>query len=238
MKILERIKKNKLLAVVGSIYLVLLLVSPEKAIASFNNSLYYLKEMLLIVPVIFILIAVIETLIPKEVIVARMGDNSGFTGNLLSLALGSLSAGPIYAAFPIGKALLAKGASISNIVIILSAWAVVKVPMLLNEIKFLGVEFMGVRWILTVLAIFTMAYLASRIVKKEDLPQEEFMEKENSLMVQEAYCIGCGLCVKLAPEFFKLEDNKAVTLETPIQGEDLELVKETVEKCPTNAIRI
>ena len=31
---------------------------------------------------------------------------------------------------------LKKGASISNIVIILSAWAVIKVPMLANEAKF------------------------------------------------------------------------------------------------------
>jgi hypothetical protein len=40
-----------------------------------------------------------------------------------------------------------------NLVIILSAWAVIKVPMLLNELKFLEFEFMAVRWVLTVIAI-------------------------------------------------------------------------------------
>jgi uncharacterized membrane protein YraQ (UPF0718 family) len=64
------------------------------------------------------------------------------------------------------KSLLKKGASISNIVIILSAWAVIKVPMLANEAKFLGVNFMAVRWVLTVTAIFVMAYMVGKIVKK------------------------------------------------------------------------
>jgi hypothetical protein len=39
--------------------------------------------------------------------------------------------------------------SISNIVIILSTWAVIKVPMLLNESKFLGTKIMFNRWVLT-----------------------------------------------------------------------------------------
>ncbi len=47
---------------------------------------------------------------------------------------------------------------------------VIKVPMLVNEVKFLGVTFMIARWILTVIGIFAMAYLVAAIVKKEELP--------------------------------------------------------------------
>ena len=170
MKAISIIKKNKLLIFVALAYLVVLFISPDKAMKSVGNSVYYLVEMLQVLPVIFLLTVVIEALIPKEIIMRGFGEKSGFMGNLLALLLGSISAGPIYAAFPISKTLLGKGASISNIVIILSSWAVIKVPMLANEAKFLGVNFMIIRWVLTVIAIFIMAYITGMIVKKKDLP--------------------------------------------------------------------
>jgi len=170
MKFMKFIKKNKMLFLVGLVYAVLFILSPEKAAQSGQNSLYYLIELLEVLPLVFLATVLIEAWIPKEVIMNRFGEKSGFMGNVLSLALGSLSAGPIYAAFPIGKMLLAKGASITNIVIILSTWAVIKVPMLANEVRFLGMEFMTVRWVLTVTSIFLMAYLTAMIVKKKDLP--------------------------------------------------------------------
>ncbi len=144
-----------------------------------------------VLPVIFLLTVVIEALIPKEIIMRGFGEKSGFMGNLLALLLGSISAGPIYAAFPISKTLLGKGASISNIVIILSSWAVIKVPMLANEAKFLGVNFMIIRWVLTVIAIFIMAYITCMIVKKKDLPIDS--KNAATLEIKADYCIGCGL---------------------------------------------
>ena len=130
MKVLELMKKNKLIVFVVLAYLVVLIISPQKATESLGNSVYYLLEMLQVLPIIFLLTVVIEAWIPKELIMKGLGEKSGVKGNLLSLLLGSISAGPIYAAFPIGKSLLSKGASITNIVIILSSWAVIKVPML------------------------------------------------------------------------------------------------------------
>lgn len=169
-KTVSIIKKNKLLVFVVLVYIVIFAVSPGKAMESVKNSSYYLLEMLQVIPIIFLFTVVIEALIPKEVILRSFGENSGLKGNLLAFLLGSISAGPIYAAFPVSKALLGKGARVSNIVIILSTWAVIKVPMLANEAKFLGVNFMVVRWILTVIAIFIMAYTIDLIVKKKDLP--------------------------------------------------------------------
>ena len=190
--------------------------------------------MLQVLPVIFLLTVVIEALIPKEIIMRGFGEKSGFMGNLLALLLGSISAGPIYAAFPISKTLLGKGASISNIVIILSSWAVIKVPMLANEAKFLGVNFMIIRWVLTVIAIFIMAYITGMIVKKKDLPVDS--KKAATLEIKEDYCIGCGLCVKLLPEYYEMNNNKAVVLKMPEGKETILAIKESVEKCPSKAI--
>jgi uncharacterized membrane protein YraQ (UPF0718 family) len=234
MKIGLMIKKNKLLFLVALAYIAVLAISPDKAMKSVGNSVYYLIEMLQVLPVIFLLTVVIEALVPKEMIMRGFGEKSGFKGNLLALLLGSISAGPIYAAFPISKTLLGKGASISNIVIILSTWAVIKVPMLANEAKFLGVNFMIVRWVLTVLAIFVMAYITGMLVKKKDLPIDLY--KAKMLEIKEAYCIGCGLCVKMLPEYYEMNNNKAKVMKAPDGKEAQQAIQESIEKCPSKAI--
>ena len=177
MKIVSVLKRNRLIFLVLVVYSILLFTSPDKAIQSWKNSTYYLIEMLQVLPVIFLLTVVIEALVPKEMITKGFGEKSGIKGNLFSLLLGSISAGPIYAAFPISKLMLKKGASITNIVIILSSWAVIKIPMLANEVKFLGIKFMGIRWVLTVISIFTMGYFMALFVKTRDLPKPEMESK-------------------------------------------------------------
>jgi uncharacterized membrane protein YraQ (UPF0718 family) len=186
-KLVKVFKSNRLLLIVAAVYLAVLVISPEMAFKSISNSMYYLKEMLIIMPVIFLLTVVIEALVPRDVIVRSFGEKSGVKGNILALILGSISAGPVYAAFPVSKMLLAKGASVGNIVIVLSAWAVVKLPMLANEARFLGVNFMVVRWILTVAAIFIMALVVGKAVKKKDLPAENdsAVETETALSVND-----------------------------------------------------
>lgn len=230
------VKKNKLLFLVGLIYLILAIVSPQKASQSGNNSMYYIVEMLQIMPVVFVLTSLIETWIPREVIVSKFGENSGGKGIFYSLVLGSLSAGPIYAAFPVCKMLLKKGASISNIVIILSSWAVIKVPMLANESKFLGIKFMAIRWVLTTLSILFMAYITASLVKKESIPfKNESEEDKKEIYIKEQYCIGCGLCNRLSPENFEVISGKAKLKNDSLikQGVDIEKV---IDKCPAKAI--
>lgn len=236
MRAITMIKKNKLLFLVALAYIVVFIVSSDKAMKSVGNSVYYLIEMLQVLPVIFLLTVVIEALVPKELIMKGFGEKSGIRGNLLALLLGSISAGPIYAAFPISKTLLGKGASISNIVIILSTWAVIKLPMLANEAKFLGINFMIVRWVLTVIAIFVMAYITGALVKSKDLPKET--DKSKLLEIREDYCIGCGLCVKLLPEYYEMKENKAIVKKMPEGNEARRAIQESIEKCPSKAIII
>ena len=93
--VMRFIHRNKLLVLVAAVYAVLFLVAPQKAISAFQSSLYYLWEMVQVLPVIFVFTVVIEAWIPKSVIMKGLGEKSGVRGWLLSLALGSLSAGPI-----------------------------------------------------------------------------------------------------------------------------------------------
>jgi len=50
-------------------------------------------------------------------------------------------------------------------------------------------------------------------------------------------CIGCGLCVSLAPKSFKLgEDGKSQVIE-PV-GDDEKTIENAAESCPVGAIEI
>lgn len=242
----ENIKQIKLPIIVASIYLILLIVKSELALEAFNNSLYYLREMVEILPVIFMLMIAIEVLVPREWIIKRFGAKSGISGNVLSLVFGSISAGPIYAAFPITKMLLNKGASVGNVVIVLSAWAVVKVPMLANEAKFLGPQFMVARWLLTVLMIFLMGWVMEKTVKKSEVLQSvegDISDASNELgvlSINESYCIGCGVCTRMAPELYEMKEKIAVVKQSidykAMRQEQKDTIKATVIKCPVAAI--
>lgn len=239
-KVVRFIKTNKLLTFVIFAYISLMVLMPDKALASFQNSIYYVKEMLMIMPVILLLTALITAWVPRKTIEKNMGKGSGIKGSIFSFLLGSFSAGPIYAAFPVCKALLSKGASIYNIIVLLSTWAVVKVPMLLNESKFLGPKFMIIRWILTTISIFIMGFIASKLVKKEDIPWENEDDncEESKLKVSEEYCIGCGICAKIAPEYFEILDKKAKVINQSANEKDSKQINEATEKCPSKAISL
>ena len=236
--IIEKLKNNMFLTLVVITYIVLGILMPSKAVQSLNNSLYYIKEMLIIMPVILLLTSLIEAWVPKKSIEKALGEGSGFKGSVFSFLLGSFSAGPIYAAFPVCKMLLKKGASVSSIVIMLSTWAVIKIPMLANEAKFLGPKFMAIRWVLTTISIFIMAYITSRLVKKEDIPMDDILtnEEEIVLNVNEQYCIGCGLCTKISPDNFVMENKKAKVIKNIAKSEENENIKESIDKCPAKAI--
>lgn len=170
---IKSLKKNKILVAVALMYIVVALFNSGIALESVKNSGYYIKEMLLVMPVVFIMIIFIETWIPKKKIAEYLGEKSGFKGVLFSFLLGSLSAGPVYAAFPLANMLFKKGASVKNMVIIISSWAVIKIPMLANEGRFLGLEFMLTRWVLTIIVIYIMASMMGKLVKASEIEKEQ-----------------------------------------------------------------
>lgn len=190
--------------------------------------------MLIIMPVIFVLTALLDLWVPKDKIMQFLGREAKGKGLLLSFVIGSVSAGPIYAAFPMSIMLHKKGASIRNIIVILSSWAVIKIPMLLNEAKFLGPKFMIMRWILTVLSIIIFSWLADKIIKDEDIINKE--EVKVGIEINKKACIGCSLCVKTYPQVFKMNGNKAFVKEYDVDTLNKDKLSEAVKVCPVKAI--
>ena len=103
--------------------------------------MFALKEMLLVLPPIFVLLGLLDVWVPRETMIKFMGEKSGIIGVLLSIILGSAAAGPLYAAFPIAAVFMRKGVKFSNILIFMGPGPLQKIPMLLFELASMGTKF-------------------------------------------------------------------------------------------------
>lgn len=100
-----------------------------------------LKDMISLVPPIFIIMGLMDVWVPKETLTKYMGKEAGAKGLLIAFILGTAAAGPLYVAFPIGVMLLKKGARLSNVIFFLGVWSTTKLPVLLFEIASIGLDF-------------------------------------------------------------------------------------------------
>jgi uncharacterized membrane protein YraQ (UPF0718 family) len=144
---------------------------PDKGLSVLLVSRDYLLEMLSVLPPILVLCGLFDVWVSKQTIERMMGEASGAKGLAVSVLLGTVAMGPLYAAFPIGKALLDKGASLYNVAVFLCVWASIKIPMILFEIKFLGAEFALLRLALTLPAILVISGLM-KLVGTRSVPHE------------------------------------------------------------------
>lgn len=184
-------KRILLLALTG--YSITALVDASRFGAAIRLTGSYLLEMIKVLPAVFVLSSLLLVWVPRELIMKTLGAESGWKGKLLSLIFGSLSAGPIYAAFPVAAALLSKGASLANVVIIISSWAVVKVPMLIVESNFLGVKFAAVRYLLTIPVIMAIGFVTPLLVPKvQHRPESELLTQLTQQMLPGLNCGACG----------------------------------------------
>ncbi len=160
------IKKFKFPILIAFVFVGLAIWFPDTARESSNVLWDYAKEMILIMPPVFILMGLMEVWVPKDKIQKWLGDDSGFKGAVLSIALGTLPTGPLYVAFPMTASLMKKGASVANIVLFLGSWAALKIPQLMIEIKFLGPAFTGLRFVLTLAALVFVGMFMEFILKR------------------------------------------------------------------------
>jgi len=125
--------------------------SYNPGISIFQDNFWgFLKEMILALPVMFILVGLFDVWVSKEKVQKHIGEASGFKGIMLIMLLAFLQAGPLYAAFPVAYILWKKGTSSRNIFIYLSSASIAKIPMLAFEIGFLGIKFSLLRIMISI----------------------------------------------------------------------------------------
>lgn len=148
---------------------ILFIFKPDAGFRATDVVVYSFKEMLLVLPPIFILIGLLDVWIPKETMIRLMGEGSGIKGILLAFLFGTVAAGPLYAAFPVAIVFMKKHVKFSNIMILMGAWGATKIPMLLFEMTALGFKFALLRLAANIPLIIIIAYLMGILIKKEEI---------------------------------------------------------------------
>ena len=116
-----------------------------------------------------ILLGLIDVWVARETLMKYMGNDSGIIGIFLAMAIGSIAAGPMYAAFPFTAVLIKKGVKFSNVIIFMNAWCVTKISTLLFEISALGYKFTIARLIIDIPGVIIMGYLVYHLMGKDEL---------------------------------------------------------------------
>ncbi len=168
----EIVKKNRLNFIVITAFAVFVALSfyydfhPGKNIFT-DHFFSFFKEMILFLPVMFLLIGLGDVWINREKVEKHIGKDSGFKGIVIVIFLSMAQVGPFYGAFPVTYLLWKKGASIRNIFIYIGAFCTIKIPMITFEIGFLGWKFSLLRTLLSLPAIVLIAIILEKILKKQ-----------------------------------------------------------------------
>jgi len=163
------IKKYRVFIVVAVIIAVLTLINRPLGFKALSISANSIKEMLLVIPPIFVLLGLLDVWIPRETIMKYMGEGSGLKGVILSIIIGSAAAGPLYGAFPVAAVFMKKGVKFMNILIFIGAWSTTKIPMFLFEVSALGTTFAVTRLLIDIPGIIIIAYVLSKLISKKEV---------------------------------------------------------------------
>ncbi|HPY12350.1 MAG TPA: permease [Sphaerochaeta sp.] len=166
---MKRIKAYLLFLISAALIALLFLFDRPTGTRAAVTTLTSLKEMLLILPPVFILLGLLDVWVPRETMVRFMGEGSGLKGGLLAFLLGSAAAGPLYVVFPIAAAFMRKGATFANILILIGAWSTTKIPMILFELSSMGLRFGLTRLALNIPVILIITLVMSRAFSKEEV---------------------------------------------------------------------
>ena len=168
----EILKKNKINFLIISAFTVFVAVSfvVNFPIGEniFKEQFYsFFKEMILFLPIMFILIGLGDVWINREKVEKHIGKDSGFKGIILVIFLSMAQVGPLYGAFPVTYLLWKKGASIRNIFIYIGAFCTIKIPMITFEIGFLGWKFSFLRTLFSLPIIIIIGVVMEKLFKNK-----------------------------------------------------------------------
>lgn len=174
------VKRYRSFLIVSVVLVLTGLFNKELGQQVLSTTAYQLKEMLLVIPPIFVLLGLLDIWVPKQTMVKYMGEGSGLKGILLALFIGSAAAGPLYGAFPVAAVFMRKGVKFFNILIFLGAWSTTKIPMILFEFSALGLPFALTRLLVDIPGIIIIAYLLQALMGKKEIESIYTKAMQNS----------------------------------------------------------
>lgn len=161
------IKRYRALIVMLFAVAILTIFNYTLGMKAIGITVYSFKEMILVIPPIFILLGLLDIWVPRETMIKYMGEGSGLKGVLLAVFIGSAAAGPLYGAFPVAAVFMKKGVKFSNLLIFIGAWSTTKIPMFLFELASLGTKFAVTRLLIDIPGIIIIAWILTALISKD-----------------------------------------------------------------------
>ena len=139
---MERINTKVVAGALFGIGLFIFLLSGEDCDSCFSVEAIGTKLFVGVLPNLllgFALAGFLQVLLPSEVIVGLMGEQSGFKGLMIGTLAGTLTPGGPFTHFPILASFLAKGAAVGPVCAYVAAWALLGLNrFLIWELPILG----------------------------------------------------------------------------------------------------
>ena len=132
-----------------------------------GNFFDFVKSMLAILPIAFILIGLFEVWVERKTVEKYFGDASGFRGYLWAIILSSTTVGGAYVAFPVAHSLYKKGAKLSIVLTYVGSSALTRIPMTIFEATFLGLKFSIIRLLVSIPLVIFSSILVGRFFKNK-----------------------------------------------------------------------
>lgn len=164
----KNIRRYKLFFILLIVSFALMVYDFKLGMDSFKLTGLNMLEMLSVLPPVFILLGLLDVWVDKALMIKLTGKGSGIKGAVIAFLLGSLAAGPLYAAFPIAGVMLKKESKFSNVIIFIGAWSTTKVPMLMFEASSMGLKFMLLRFLLNLPVIVLIALITEKALSQEE----------------------------------------------------------------------
>ena len=129
------------LTLIGSAYLVLLLIDRQKTRQSLKIAGQSLVKLLPLLIAIFGLVGLFQEFLPPELVTQWLGESSGVVGLLIGASAGAVAIGPPLAAYPLAGSLLDAGAWPPAIAAFILSWISVGIITLPFEAQTFGSRF-------------------------------------------------------------------------------------------------
>jgi uncharacterized membrane protein YraQ (UPF0718 family) len=148
-----------------ALFIVALLQGEGKHVTGLKAAWTYTIQILPLLIAALIVAGLVQTLIPREMISAWVGDESGFRGILIGSVAGALTPGGPYVSLPIAAGFLKAGASVPTMVSFVVGWALLSVARLPLEVGIMGWRFTLIHMLSVIIFAPMAGLLASLLIK-------------------------------------------------------------------------
>jgi len=134
-----------------------------KITAGFSEAARMFLNVLPLLVCAFIIVGFIDLLIPRELLQAWLGEESGWKGLIIGSAIGALIQGGPFAFFPFYDAVFRDSVATGTAVAMITAWGMINVGHLPYEFAFLGHRFVILKYCMY-LAVPALAGLLANLI--------------------------------------------------------------------------